>query len=488
MINSLDQFNINMCAEVLQGEVARCNINMFAKDQIPIDFDLNDDTIDLMKHNTVSIIKQLDQQATQKKTGMAGDKGFYAGLQRLIKFDKKIQGAAKKMDMKDGRGNREFSGGGPYGYDQHTKSVPRDLKDQTAGFFKLQHYAATVTYDVRCWVDKNLDRLTLNSYEALLSTQMKHFMKPVFTPMSTNSEAASVARQFALSLDALVMTLRSTNSNFVRCLKASNPLAKDVWKNALVLNQLKYTDIQFWASQERMKAIQSKGKEGSHASAVLIQSCIRTAVALNSYREANTTLHGAVKHGSKRSVKELLDRGADVNAQDKVSLQARTSGSYSLDTVFQDGKSPLYLAVQLEQFDICAILLEHNAHVDLDSKWTLDEGEPSESEGQKGWPQVLIQMVRSGIHHSALKCLLEANVNPDAQDQVWAPNLHLNVCSLFLLQFRKTPLHYAAAQSCLSVEAEEATTGPNLTVQLLVSHGAKSDLKDAVALTIIACM
>jgi len=95
---------------------------------------------------------------------------------------------------------------------------------------------------VRGWVDKNLDRLTTDSYEALLSTQMTHFMRPVFT-LAKEAGAASVTRQFANSLDTLVMTLQSTDSNFVRCLKASNPLANNVWKNALVLSQLKYTGM-----------------------------------------------------------------------------------------------------------------------------------------------------------------------------------------------------------------------------------------------------
>jgi len=250
VMNTLDQYNINMCNEVLQGEFVRCIFDLEQEiyetqihEKVEIDFDDNKDTIKLMKDSKVSIIKELDQQATQKKTGMAGDKGFHSGLERLIKTDKKKEGAAKRMDMKDGRGKREYSAGGPYAYDPKTKEVPRDLKDQTPGFFKLQHYAAMVTYDVRGWVDKNLDRLTADSYETLLTTQMNHYMRDVFTPMAADSAAASVARQFAKSLDMLVMTLQSTDSNFVRCLKASNPLANGVWKNALVLGQLKYTGM-----------------------------------------------------------------------------------------------------------------------------------------------------------------------------------------------------------------------------------------------------
>jgi len=254
VMNTLDQYNINMCNEVLQGEFVRCIFDLEQEiyqtqihEIVDIDFDDNKDTIKLMKDNKVSIIKELDAQAASKKTGSAGDKGFHTGLERLIKTDKKKEGAGKRMNMTDGKGKREFAAGGPYGYDPKQKNVPKDLMTghnaQTAGFFKLTHYAAEVTYDVRGWVDKNLDRLTTDSYEALLSTQMTHFMRPVFEPLAADMGASSVARQFAKSLDTLVMTLQSTDSNFVRCLKASNPLANNVWKNALVLGQLKYTGM-----------------------------------------------------------------------------------------------------------------------------------------------------------------------------------------------------------------------------------------------------
>ena len=249
-MNTLDQYNINMCNEVLQGEFVRCIFDLEQEIYqaqlhytVPIDFDKNYDTIKLMSYKKASIISVLDEQATQKKTGTKGDKGFHSSLERLISSDKKKEGAGKRMSMKDGKGKKEFSLGGPYGYEKSSKTVPKILKEQTPGFFKLQHYAANVTYDVRNWVDKNLDRLSSDSYDTILTSQMPHYMIDVFTPLAADAAASSVARSFANSLQTLVNTLQTTDSNFVRCLKASNPLTNNVWKNALVLNQLKYTGM-----------------------------------------------------------------------------------------------------------------------------------------------------------------------------------------------------------------------------------------------------
>ena len=194
-----------------------------------------------------------------------GDKAFYQKLQEMVKDkryhirssyeDKKGSvlkapagkpAAAYRVSMADGKGRKPFAEGGPYGYQGVGKKgeVPAALKDQTPGFFKLKHYAATVTYDVRDWVDKDLDKLSDDSYAMIESTQLSCFMKDFFLHKREKAaQGATVARDFANSLNRLVTTLQHTECNFVRCLKASNPLTRNVFKNALVLNQLKYTGM-----------------------------------------------------------------------------------------------------------------------------------------------------------------------------------------------------------------------------------------------------
>ena len=194
-----------------------------------------------------------------------GDKVFYQKLQAMCK-DKKFHirsphedkngtvarapageaAAAHRLTVKDGQGKKPFAEGGPYGYKGVGRKgeVPAALKDQTPGFFKLMHYAANVTYDIRDWVDKDLDKISDDAYAMINSTQLCCYMKPYFEKKRDNAAGgATVARDFANSLDRLVSTLQHTTCNFVRCLKASNPLTSNVFKNALVLNQLKYTGM-----------------------------------------------------------------------------------------------------------------------------------------------------------------------------------------------------------------------------------------------------
>lgn len=68
------------------------------------------------------------------------------------------------------------------------------------------------------------------------------FMQPVFSAPEKPGKS-SVTAAFCSSLKALMDTLNCTDNNFVRCLKASNPLAKRVFQSALVLKQLKYTGM-----------------------------------------------------------------------------------------------------------------------------------------------------------------------------------------------------------------------------------------------------
>jgi myosin heavy subunit len=121
--------------------------------------------------------------------------------------------------------------------------VPKELAKQTPGVFRLDHYAANVTYDIRSWVDKNRDKVSDDIFECLFtSTLPGGFMVEEFKKKQEDT-ASAVATDFAKSLEKLVETLEKTSCNFVRCLKASNPLARNEFKNSLVLNQLKYTGM-----------------------------------------------------------------------------------------------------------------------------------------------------------------------------------------------------------------------------------------------------
>eukprot|EP00658_Telonema_sp_P-2_P077801 TRINITY_DN712_c0_g1_i1.p1 TRINITY_DN712_c0_g1~~TRINITY_DN712_c0_g1_i1.p1 ORF type:complete len:1164 (-),score=423.48 TRINITY_DN712_c0_g1_i1:47-3538(-) len=256
-MNTLDQFNINMCNEVLQGVfvdvIFKLEQTLYFEqvhEKIEIDFDVNDDTIQLMKDRKHSIIEAMDQVIHKKKSGKKGDQEFFDTLFKMHGDTKTKYGEAKtnasyRLDMSKRAGRKTYAQGGPYGYQTTAKpyGVPKELAAETPGIFRLQHYAANVTYDVRNWIDRDMDKLSRDSYDCLLSSQLPEFIEETFKEAAANSVKTTVARDFANSLNTLVATLEATECNFVRCLKASNPLASSVFKNALVLNQLKYTGM-----------------------------------------------------------------------------------------------------------------------------------------------------------------------------------------------------------------------------------------------------
>jgi len=153
------------------------------------------------------------------------------------------------------RGKRAFNGvnGGPYGgrdvdgkyYDKEVHQIDADFVDRGRGnspAFGIRHYAAEVSYDCRGWIEKDKNNPTDEMTACLCSSSDDTFMCPVFSAPPKPGKA-SVTAAFCTSLKALITTLGQTDNNFVRCLKASNPLAKRVFQSALVLKQLKYTGM-----------------------------------------------------------------------------------------------------------------------------------------------------------------------------------------------------------------------------------------------------
>jgi len=85
--------------------------------------------------------------------------------------------------------------------------------------------------------------------ECLSTSNDGLFMAPTFLEKvreensSKSKTKATVCGDFKRKLDSLIKTLRHTNTNFVRCIKASNPLTAGRFTAGLVLNQLRYTGM-----------------------------------------------------------------------------------------------------------------------------------------------------------------------------------------------------------------------------------------------------
>ena len=217
------------------------------------------------------LLTSFAKPGSQNKTGKAADQAFLGELQRESKakkggpdrtgwVDKNADQSLKQpgavyLDLSSLRGKRVFNGvnGGPYGgreidgkyNDSEVKLIDQDFVDKGNGncpAFGIRHYAAEVSYDCRGWIEKDKNNPTDEMTACLSSSSDTTFMYSVFSAPPKPGKA-SVTAAFCTSLKKLITTLGQTDNNFVRCLKASNPLAKRVFQSALVLKQLKYTGM-----------------------------------------------------------------------------------------------------------------------------------------------------------------------------------------------------------------------------------------------------
>ena len=214
--------------------------------------------------NSGPLLKSFAAPVKSNKTGKPADNMFKKELQRS-KMDKKggpdkkgwidKNGQAVLLDFDKLNGRKAFDGtnGGPYGAREingkpdisETKLVNQDFVGKGAEqcpAFGIRHYAADVSYDCRGWVEKDKNNPSDQMKHCLSSSSDTLFMQPVFSK-PPKADQASVTAAFCSSLKTLIRVLGSKDMNFVRCLKASNPLAKRVFQSALVLKQLKYTGM-----------------------------------------------------------------------------------------------------------------------------------------------------------------------------------------------------------------------------------------------------
>ena len=215
------------------------------------------------------LLKSLAAPGRNNKTGKPADNMFKTELKKS-KLDKKggpdgkgwidknvkggTQPGAVLLDFDSLKGRKVFNGvdGGPYGFRdvngklfrEEEKLINRDFDGvgRQCPAFGIRHYAAEVSYDCRGWVEKDKNNPSDQIKHCLSSSSDTLFMQPVFSK-PPKADQASVTAAFCSSLKTLVKVLGSTDMNFVRCLKASNPLAKRVFQSALVLKQLKYTGM-----------------------------------------------------------------------------------------------------------------------------------------------------------------------------------------------------------------------------------------------------
>jgi myosin heavy subunit len=108
--------------------------------------------------------------------------------------------------------------------------------------FTIKHYAGTVDYNTRAWLDKNNDRL-LQECEDLISDSTFAAVKSLGDDdkaggNTQRSPFRSISKRYQQDLEALLQTLGTCNLHCIRCFKPNEEQKAGLFKGQLVLDQL----------------------------------------------------------------------------------------------------------------------------------------------------------------------------------------------------------------------------------------------------------
>ncbi|KAJ0181662.1 hypothetical protein K1T71_002384 [Dendrolimus kikuchii] len=113
--------------------------------------------------------------------------------------------------------------------------------------FGVRHFAGDVFYEVKGFLDKNRDMLTVDLKEMMLDSN-NDFLKKLFstehTPTHSGSrKTVSLSYQFKTSLDSLMKTLYACHPFFVRCIKPNEFKKPKLFDRGLCVRQLRYAGL-----------------------------------------------------------------------------------------------------------------------------------------------------------------------------------------------------------------------------------------------------
>ncbi|KAM3343332.1 myosin-2-like isoform X1 [Capsicum galapagoense] len=217
--NSFEQFCINYANERLQQHLNRHLFKLEQEeyeldgiDWTKVDFQDNQECLDLYEKKPIGIISLLDEESNSHK---ATDLAF-----------------ADKLK-------------------QHLKANPCYTGDREE--FGIRHYAGEVIYDTSGFLDKNRDtvhsdiiQLLSSSSEDLLKLFASSFANQSETTGSpsihieiSDSQRQTVATKFKDLLFKLMQRLESTAPHFICCIKPNNKQVPGIYDNDLVFEQLR---------------------------------------------------------------------------------------------------------------------------------------------------------------------------------------------------------------------------------------------------------
>lgn len=221
-VNSFEQFCINYCNEKLQQffneRILKDEQDLYQKEalQVPkIEFRDNQDCIDLIECKGTGIFAILDEESKLPKP---------SAEHFTMEVHQKWAGHFRLALPRTSR-----------------LKAHRDTRDNEG--FMIRHFAGAVCYRTGQFIEKNNDALHA-SLEGLIQESRNPFLQGLFASSSNMSQQkgklafSSVGSKFRTQLGELMDKLKSTGTNFIRCIKPNQKMVDHQFEGGSILSQL----------------------------------------------------------------------------------------------------------------------------------------------------------------------------------------------------------------------------------------------------------
>ncbi|CEF69757.1 Unconventional myosin-X [Strongyloides ratti] len=113
--------------------------------------------------------------------------------------------------------------------------------------FGIRHYAGTVTYSIKGFLEKNRDTFSVDLLNLISKTKLK-FLRNIFDEINSQDVNTSriqqtLGNQFRKSLDNLIAKLSNCDPYFIRCIKPNDFKQPMTFDRDLVFKQLRYSGM-----------------------------------------------------------------------------------------------------------------------------------------------------------------------------------------------------------------------------------------------------
>jgi len=228
-VNSFEQFCINYCNEKLQQffneRILKEEQVLYQREalQVPkIEYRDNQDCIDLVEAKGTGIFGILDEESKLPKPN------------------------AEHFTMEV---HQKWAGHFRLALPRQSRlKAHRDTRDNEG--FMIRHFAGGVCYRTEQFIEKNNDALHA-SLEGLIQESKNPFLQGLFASSSSTNMSQqkgkltfiSVGSKFKTQLGELMDKLRSTGTNFVRCIKPNQKMVDHQFEGNSILSQLEYSGM-----------------------------------------------------------------------------------------------------------------------------------------------------------------------------------------------------------------------------------------------------